>query len=225
MPNLNSAVSWILRHKKAIAAVWILFVLFPNPTILPVDVYRLYQMPTAPTDDVKLIAASLPANGSTIEAYVDTHVQYTYDFQAYGAVWYLPTPSDVLKSHQGDCKSKAILTASLLEAKGIPHTLSISPVHFWVGYSGKPQTNFSERYETPQVAFVDSGRLKFPDKTDAFLYLNTYKDIVWTSMPLLRKIVLIGGLAFIIQLGHFRGPKNRLRRYFRDASAKQRPKS
>jgi len=109
-------------------------------------------MPTQPTDDVKVVAASLPANESAIEHYVDAHIHYTYDFQAYGAVWYLPTPSDVFKSQQGDCKSKAILTASLFEAKCIPYTLKVSPIHFRVDYSGKPQTNFSEHYETTQVA-------------------------------------------------------------------------
>jgi predicted transglutaminase-like cysteine proteinase len=213
-------VKRILLYKKAIAAVWILLILFPNPIVVPLNIYRLFQMPTKPTDDVKTVAASLPANGSVIEQYVDEHVHYTYDFEAYGVVWYLSTPNDVLKSHQGDCKSKAVLTASLLEAKGIPYTLRVSPVHFWVDYSGRAQTNFSERYETTQVAIIDNGQFKIPSKTNAFLYLNTYKDIVWTSMPLLRKIALIGGLAIIIQFGYFAGPKKRLHTYLKETSAK-----
>lgn len=220
MLSLKTNLNRILHHKKAIATIWILLILFPNPMVLPVDVYRFFKMPTKPTGDVNLVAASLPANGSAIEQYVDAHVHYTYDFQAYGAVWYLPTPSDVLKSQQGDCKSKAVLTASLFEAKGIPYKLSVSPVHFWVNYSGKPQTNFSEHYETTQVAFVDNGQFKLPDKTNAFLYLNTYKDIVWTSMPLLRKIALISGLAIIIQFGYCKGPKKRLQEYLGEALAK-----
>ena len=220
MLSLKTNLNRILRHKKAIAAVWILLILFPNPMVLPVDVYRFFRMPTKPTDDVNLVAESLPANGSAIEQYVDAHVHYTYDFQAYGTAWYLPTPSEVLKSQQGDCKSKAVLTASLFEAKGIPYTLRVSPVHFWVDYSGRPQTNFSERYENTQVAFVDNGQFKLPAKTNAFLYLNTYKDIVWTSMPLLRKIALIGGLAVIVQFGYGKGPKKRLQEYLSKAVAK-----
>jgi hypothetical protein len=112
--SVKASINQILRHKKAIAAVWVLLILFPNPLVLLIDVYRFFEMPTKPTDDMQLVAASLPANGSAIEQYVDAHVHYTYDFQAYGVVWYLPTPSDVLKSQQGDCKSRAILTASLL---------------------------------------------------------------------------------------------------------------
>jgi hypothetical protein len=211
--NVKASINQILRHKKAIAAVWVLLILFPNPLVLPIDVYRFFEMPTKPTSDVQAVAASLPANGSVIEQYVDAHVHYAYDFQAYGTIWYLPTPSDVLKSQQGDCKSQAILTASLLEAKGIPYTLEVSPIHFWVDYSGKPQTNFSENYENNQVAFVNNGQFQLPAKTNALLYLNTYKDIVWMSMPLLRKIALVGGLVIILQSGHFGGPKKRLKEY------------
>jgi len=47
-----------------------------------------------------------------------------------------------------------------------------------------------------------------------------YKDIVWTSMPLLRKIALISGLAVIIQFGYCKGPKKRLREYLIEALAK-----
>ena len=217
---MKASIDQILRHKKAIAAVWILLILFPNPLVLLTDVYRFFEMPTKPTADVQLVAASLPDNGSAIEQYVDAHVHYAYDFQAYGVAWYLPTPSDVLKSQQGDCKSRAILTASLLQAKGIPYTMEVSPVHFWVNYGGRPQTNFSENYETTQVAFVNNGQFQLPTNTNALLYLNTYKDIVWTSMPLLRKILLVSGLAIILQFGHFEGPKKRLQAYLKELLSK-----
>lgn len=75
--------------------------------------------------------------------------------------------------------------------------------------------------ETTQVAFVDNGQCKLPDKTNAFLYLNMCNDIVWTSMPLLRKIALISGLAVIIQFGYCKGPKKRLREYLLEALAKR----
>ncbi|MGZ4861819.1 MAG: hypothetical protein ACXV2E_03430 [Halobacteriota archaeon] len=160
---------------------------------------------------MQLAADSLPANATAIERYVDSHIHYAYDFHVYGAVWYLPTPSDVLKAQQGDCKSKAILLASLLEAKQIPHAVKVSPVHFWVDYRGKLQTNFTEQYETTQVAFAENGQFKLPGETNALLYLNAYKDLAWTSMPLLRKMALITGLVLIIQFGHFEGFKKRWR--------------
>lgn len=126
----------------------------------------------------------------------------------------------MLKLQQGDCRSKTVLTASLFEAKSIPYALRASPAHFRVDYSSRPLTNFSEHYETTQVAFVDNDQCKLPDKTNAFLYLNMYKDIVWTSMPLLRKIALISGLAVIIQFDYCKGPKKRLREYLLEALAR-----
>ena len=206
-------VSQLVNHKKAIAAIYVVFILFPNPGLIPLNAYRFFEMPTRPTDDVRLVADSLPENATAIEQYVDDHIHYAYDFQTYGVAWYIPTPSDVLKAQQGDCKSKAILLASLLEAKQIPHTVKVSPVHFWVDYSGKLRTNFTEQYETTQVAFAENGQFKLPSDTNALLYLNAYEDVVWTSMPLFRKIALIGGLALIAQFGHFKGSKKRWQLY------------
>jgi hypothetical protein len=88
--SLKTSVNLILHHKKAIAAVWVLLILFPNTMILLADVYRFHTIPTKPTNDVKLVAASLPRNGSALEQYVDAHVHYAHDFQVSGAVWYLP---------------------------------------------------------------------------------------------------------------------------------------
>jgi hypothetical protein len=62
--SLKTSVKLILHHKKAIAAVWILLILFPNTMILLADIYRFYTIPTKPTNDVKLVAASLSRNGS-----------------------------------------------------------------------------------------------------------------------------------------------------------------
>jgi hypothetical protein len=206
-------VRQLANHKKTIAAIYVVFILFPNPGLIPLNAYRFLEMPTRPTDDVRLVADSLPENATAIEQYVDDHIHYAYDFQTYGVVWYIPTPSDVLKAQQGDCKSKAVLLASLLEAKQIPHTVKVSPVHFWVDYNGRLRTNFTEQYETTQVAFAENGQFKLPRDTNALLYLNAYEDVVWTSMPLFRKIALIGGLVLIAQFGHFKGSKKRWRVY------------
>ena len=101
-------VSQPVNHKKAIAAIYVVFILFPNPGLIPLNVYRFLEMPTRPTDDVLLVANTLPDNATAIEQYVDDHIHYAYDFQTYGVVWYIPTPIDVLKAQQGDCKSKAV---------------------------------------------------------------------------------------------------------------------
>ena len=82
----------VLRYKKMIAVIWIGFILFPNPVVLPLNMYRLFEMPVQPSQEVRQIAETLPANGTLIEHYVDEQVRYTYDFQSYGVVWYIPAP-------------------------------------------------------------------------------------------------------------------------------------
>jgi hypothetical protein len=39
-------------------------------------------------------------------------------------------------------------------------------------------------------------------------------------MPLLRKIAFVGGLAIILQFGHFEGPKKRLQEYLKELLSK-----
>jgi len=58
------------------------------------------------------------------------------------------------------------------------------------------------------------------DTTKPLKLLNTYKDIVWISMPLLRKIALIGELAIIFQFGYGKGPKKRPWGYLSGALSK-----
>ena len=60
-----------------------------------------------------------------------------------------------------------------------------------------------------RLLFAENGQFKLPDKTDVLPYLNVYKDLAWTSMPLLRKIALITGIVLTIQFGHFEGFKKR----------------
>jgi hypothetical protein len=33
-------VSQLVNHKKAIAAIYVVFILFPNPGLIPLNVYR-----------------------------------------------------------------------------------------------------------------------------------------------------------------------------------------
>ncbi|MGZ7171995.1 MAG: hypothetical protein ACXVI1_12465 [Halobacteriota archaeon] len=121
-------------------------------------------------------------------------------------------PATYLK-HSKETVSKSSFACKLAEAKQIPHTIKVFPVHFWVDCSCKVCTNFTEQYETTQVAFNENGQFKPPGETNASLYLTAYKDVIRTSMPLLRKIALIAGFILIIQLGHFKGSKNRWQDY------------
>jgi len=51
--------------------------------------------------------------------------------------WYCPTIKKVLERGEGDCKARALVLASVLEAKNIPYQVHSSPIHVWVDYEGK----------------------------------------------------------------------------------------
>ena len=62
---------------------------------------------------------------------------YLYDWQTVGVPWYFPTTREVVEEGRGDCESRALVLASILEQKGIPWTLTMSIDHLWVDYPGK----------------------------------------------------------------------------------------
>src|SRR5450759_5785175 len=90
-------VSQLVNHKKAIAAIYVVFILFPNPGLIPLNVYRFLEMPTRPTDDVLLVANTLPDNATAIEQYVDDHIHYAYDFKPMASFGIFLRPSTFLK--------------------------------------------------------------------------------------------------------------------------------
>jgi hypothetical protein len=186
-----------LRTRAILALTWTLFVLYPNPVLLVESVERLRNPPLEYPPDVP----SLPSSPKEIEGFVEGYVEYNYDFRVYGVPWYIPRPSEVVENKEGDCKSRAILLASILKEKGIPFSLEISPIHFWVDYPGKERTEV----ENSSVAIYSDGEWKLPEVVNWNMYLKVWKGVLWDSMPALRKLALIGGLIVIfIDIGELK---------------------
>jgi hypothetical protein len=180
----------MLVARIVLAFIWILLVFYPNPLLLVESVKRLQT----PQLECPLDPISIPSNPEEIEEFVEEYVRYNYDFQVYGVPWYIPTPAEVVEKREGDCKSRAILLASILREKGLPFSLEISPAHFWVDYPGKKRTEI----EDPSAAIYSNGDWKLPTAVDWNLYLSVWKTVLWDSMPLLRKLLLIFGLTVIL---------------------------
>jgi len=182
-----------LRYKIALALLWIFIVFYPNPFILFQSVERLSNPPLECPLDVN----SLPSNPREIERFVTYYVKYDYDFKVYGVPWYIPEPKEIIEKKKGDCKSRAILLASILKKKGVPFSFKISPIHFWVDYEGKEETEFVKKFENSSAAIYSDGRWKLPEIVDIETYLKVWKRVLWDSMPVLRKLILMGGLILI----------------------------
>ena len=172
------------RVLALLCCVWVLIVLYPNPAIVPLNVYRVFNPPIDPVA-VRDISSQLPKNANVVDEFLGNELEYDYDWKVYSVPWYFPTPAEVWEKGKGDCKGRSILFASILEEKGIDYEIYFSPIHFWVDYEGKQIREFEEKYEM--------GR---PHPYEEIL--ERWAECLWYPMPLGRKVLLFAGLACII---------------------------
>jgi hypothetical protein len=181
-----------------LALVVLFVVLYPDPRLLVRSVRHL-QRPPVDAVAVAGIAKRLPDDPREIERIVlDRIVPYGYDWQVSGAPWYFPTTAEAVRARRGDCESRALVLASILQAKGIPHHLMMSFDHIWVDYPGK-QAN---AMENSAVAFADQkdGRFSFgwPAQFHPWQEWKDQLAIFWVPMPPLRKALLFLGLLLVL---------------------------
>lgn len=171
-------------------ALWILFVLYPNPLLL----VRSIDNATNPRIDpvaVRQWAAEVPDDPVAIERWVlDRYVSYAVPWQTHGVPWYFPTTAEVVATGRGDCQGRMLVLASILEAKQIPYALRASFDHIWVEYPRK-QPN---ALENPSIAIMDNGQLRVPERWDWRESYRIEREYFWDYMPLSRKALLGGGL-------------------------------
>jgi len=186
------------RYFPLIFILWILLVLYPNPLNLIISIQRVLNFNADP-GAVESMLNDLPSDPADIEKAVLARISYRYDWELYGMPWYFPTVEEVLERGKGDCAARALVLASVLEAKDIPYQLNLSPIHVWVDYGGKQEN----QYENPQVQYYqydpESGerRFKIPE-IDIGAVTDSWRQQFWTTMPDGRKALLISGLAALI---------------------------
>jgi hypothetical protein len=186
------------RYFPLIFILWILFVLYPNPLNLIISIQRVLNFNTEP-GAVESMLNDFPSDPVAIEKAVLARIPYRHDWDLYGMPWYCPTVEQVLEKGEGDCKARALVLASVLEAKNIPYQVNSSPIHIWVIYESKQETSI----ENAQVEFYqydpETGErqfqiphIKLSEVTDSFW------QAFWTPMPEYRKALLISGVLALI---------------------------
>ncbi|GAG43530.1 unnamed protein product, partial [marine sediment metagenome] len=108
-------------------------ILYPNPLNLVTSVQRIVN-PNVDPVAVASLSKDMPSDPAAIERAVDQQIPYSYDWETHGMPWYLPSVEEVVQKGKGDCKARALVLASVFEAKEIPYTLNLSPIHVWVEY-------------------------------------------------------------------------------------------
>ncbi len=178
--------------------LWVLLVLYPNPVRLATSVQRLMD-PGIDATAVESASASLPDDPAAIEDSVLESIPYGYDWQVYGMPWYFPTVREVLQKGEGDCKGRAIVLASVLEAKDIPYSLNTSPIHVWVDYEGKEDTDVENQKASFYHLDPETGQRSFGlPSIDPIEVMDTFWEGFWSPMPAMRKALLMAGLIGLI---------------------------
>ena len=186
------------RYFPLIFILWILFVLYPNPLNLVMTIHRIIK-PDVNPGAVQLMLDDFPSDPVAIESAVLDRISYRLDWELYEMPWYFPTVEEVLQRGEGDCKARALVLASVLEAKNIPYQLNSSPIHVWVDYEGKQETI----YENPQVKFYqydpESGERRFQiPEIGTGKVMDSWRQQLWTPMPTDRRALLVSGLLALI---------------------------
>ena len=186
------------RYFPLIFVLWILFVLYPNPLNLVISIHRVLNFDANP-GAVESMLKGLPSDAVDIERAVLARIPYRHDWQVYGMPWYCPTVEQVVEREEGDCKSRALVLASVLEAKNVTYQVHSSPMHIWVEYEGKNETSI----ENAQVEFYqydpESGERQFQiPRIRLSEVMNSFRDSFWAPMPEARKALLVSGLLALI---------------------------
>jgi hypothetical protein len=184
----------------AVMLAWAGLVLFPNPTTLFGSLGRLAR-PPVDAKAVAGLAAGLPRDSQTIELFVAKYVPYKTAWELYDLPWYFPTVAQVVRDKAGDCQAQAILTASILQAKGLPYTFRYSFDHVWVDYPGRQVTQL----EDPATAFVsNAGKgwlANLPNKIPLRFITEVRIRYHWEPMPPWRKALLLLGVLLTLTWG------------------------
>jgi hypothetical protein len=186
------------RYFPLIFILWILFVLYPNPLNLIISIQRVLNFDADP-GAVESMLNDLPSAPVDIEKAVLVRIPYRHDWEVYGMPWYCPTVEQVLEKGEGDCKGRALVLASVLEAENITYHISLSPIHIWVDYEGKNETSI----ENTQVEFYqydpETGerKLQIPH-IRLNEVMDSFWEAFWNPMPDGRKVLLISGLLALV---------------------------
>ena len=186
------------RYFPLIFMLWIIFVLYPNPLNLIISIHRVLDFDANPSA-VEFMLNDLPADPVSIEKAILARIPYRHDWEVYGMPWYCPTVEQVMEREEGDCKSRALVLASVLEAKNISYQIHSSLMHIWVDYENKQETSI----ENVQVGFYqydpETGKRQFqiPDIGPSRL-MDYWQQQFWIPMPEGRKALLVSGLVALV---------------------------
>jgi len=178
------------------AVVWTLLACYPNPVVLVRNLARYRHLPIDAEVERKM-RWDLPSRAASLEFFVDSLLVPAPDWKTYRVPWYVPTALEAARTSHGDCESKTILLASLLEGKRLPYEIRASFTHIWVDYAGRR----ARPGETRELAYLEGeqGRLRLrrPGEVPWREVMAAQREQLWDAMPPARKALWLLGLLWI----------------------------
>ena len=181
-----------------IVLLWVLLVLYPNPANLVISIKRVFA-PEIDTAAVTQLTSELSDDPADIESEVLERIPYRYDWEVHNMPWYFPSAEEILERGTGDCKARALVLASVLEAKDIPYNINVSITHMWVDYEGKTGSSSENSDVSYYRQDPETGErtFKFPSISITEI-VSVWWDGFWSYMPVLQKVLLVAGLPMLL---------------------------
>ena len=187
---------WIRkRWRLGLAIAWAVSVCYPNPGVLVRSIQNAWR-PVIDAESVREWALTLPANPRQIEASVLERITYAVPWETDGVPWTFPTPAEVMARNAGDCQGRAVVLASVFEARGMPYRLEASFDHIWVDYPGRKGTGI----ENPNKVMVRraptadgwASRMRLPEIDWAESW-RIEREYFWDTAPWFRRTLIVFG--------------------------------
>lgn len=138
---------WPVKWAAFLAVTFL--VLFPHPSLLVRHINHMRNMDGLPDPsepalrgvsarfDAYLAQKAVKTSDPTVlleqvNTFVRHEIPYSWDWDVWGVVDYVPTVAEVIAKGTEDCDGRAVLAAALLRAKGIPARLVGDTRHMWV---------------------------------------------------------------------------------------------
>ncbi len=142
---------WRVIAKGLLFLTVLVGVLYPHPVYLVRQVGHLRDTEALIQPDLPFIAeinreidAKLPEHPTkaqelaAVERYVYQAIRYSYDWDIWMNVDYWPTAAEVWEKRTEDCDGRAVLSASILRARGFKDAKIVANInHAWVEAGGK----------------------------------------------------------------------------------------
>ena len=189
--------SWVLGVPLAACLCALGFlVLYPRPALCVQNLERALHAPIDPAA-VAQVSETLLEEPVLIERWVRSEIAFdTNDYAAWGVAFYIATPGEVLARGRGPCYGRAVVLASVLEAKGIPYRLMANTTHVWVDYEGREPIRW---YERPNYAAfsMEDGRWRFEGmgwvaalpQQSAWLAGHLWATVPWPGKAILLTVL------------------------------------